>query len=152
MASQDIYAKLKKDHKSVQQILKKMVGTDEGDAAERRELLKQLKTELLTHAHAEEKLLYSELERHKPSHDIALEAEEEHHVAEYLLQELENCDVRDQHWKAKASVLQELLKHHIEEEEKTMFSKAHKVLDKEQEQTMARRFDAQKEKEMRTLQ
>jgi len=146
-----IYTQLKKDHQELKKILKQMVGSKESEGAKRKKLLREFKENLLAHALAEEKLLYTELERHKRSHDLALEAEEEHHVAVLMLRELEQCDVADEHWKAKATVLKEMLEHHIEEEEDEMFATAHRVLDKDMEQEMAQRFPQQKQQEIRAL-
>lgn len=152
MASQpSIYDQLKKDHKVVQEIMQDMVESGDGAEKTRKELVVKLRRELLAHSHAEERLLYQELERHETSHDIALEGEEEHHAAELLLRELEQTDVRDEHWKAKAKVLQELLRHHIEEEENNMFKKARSVLDEDEATSMGRRFQEEKQQEERRL-
>lgn len=150
--AKSIYERLKQDHRVVEKILQEMVESEESDTQRRGELVDRLKQELLAHAHAEEKLLYTELERHKESHDLALEAEEEHHAAEVLLKELAQTDPGHEHWKAKATVLKELIHHHIEEEEDEMFSKAHDVLDAGQEKQLAEGFEEQKEREKRKLQ
>lgn len=146
-----IYEILKQDHRVVQDILEKMVKSKSSDGEQRRQLLAKLKEEFIAHAHAEEHLLYQELEHHKASHDLALEAEEEHHAAEQLLHELEQTDVADDHWKAKATVLKELIAHHIEEEESEMFDKAHKVLGDQMEHRMAEQFQQEKQAEQRRI-
>lgn len=152
MASQQsIYDQLKKDHQAVQRIMQDMVESGDGAEKTRQDLVEKLRRELLAHSHAEERLLYQELERHEKSHDIALEGEEEHHAAELLLKELEQTDVRDAHWKAKAKVLQELLRHHIEEEESNIFQKAQAVLDEGEATSMARRFQQEKQQEEKRL-
>jgi len=146
-----IYDQLKKDHEAVKKLLKQMIDSKESNVDRRRTLLQELKADLLAHAHAEEKLLYSALERYSQTRDLAIEAEEEHHVVELMVGELERCEPSDAHWKAKVLVLQEVLEHHIAEEEKELFAKARKVLDTDMEQQIGRRFQQQKRQEMRTL-
>jgi predicted DNA-binding protein len=151
MPRQAIYEALKKDHETVQQILQQMVETTDRAAATRGRLLGRLRKELLAHAHAEERLLYHELEGHKESHDIALEAEEEHHAVEMLLAELANTEVTHEHWKAKATVLKEMLEHHIEEEEQGMFATARELMSEEQAVQMADQFQQEKREEQKHL-
>lgn len=147
----EIYDQLRQDHVKVKQVLEKMVATSEKATKERVRLLNLLKKELLAHAHAEENVLYHELEQHKESKEIALEGEEEHHVAEHVLAELEQTDPADPHWKAKAKVLKELIEHHVEEEEEELFPQAQQLLDPEQAQEMGRRFLQQKQQEQERL-
>ena len=53
--------------------------------------------------------------------DEVLEAVEEHHVVKLLIAELRELDASDETYKAKATVLMENVRHHIEEEEGEMF-------------------------------
>lgn len=147
----NIYDSLKQDHQSVRHIFDEMVNTSDADASLRTQLFNRLKVELLAHSRAEEKLLYPQLERHRSSHDLALESEEEHHAAESMLRELERTDVRDEHWKAKAKVLREMVLHHVEEEEHNLFPKAHELLGEDQEQQLARQFEDQKQVEQHRI-
>lgn len=148
----DIYESLRQDHRSVQKILEEMTQTSETDGDRRRQLLERFKTEFLAHARAEEKLLYSQLEQHEESRDLALEGEEEHHAAESLLEELEQTEVSDEHWLAKATVLQEMINHHVKEEEQSLFPKAQDVFSADQAKQLARRFEEQKQVEQRHIQ
>ena len=52
------------------------------------------------------------------------EAIEEHHLVHVLIKELKKLAPRDEKFQAKFSVLGELVKHHIEEEEGEMLPKA----------------------------
>ncbi|HEY1961677.1 MAG TPA: hemerythrin domain-containing protein, partial [Rhizomicrobium sp.] len=52
----DILTKLKKEHREVQLLLDRLVDSD--SAAERRSLLKQIKSALVPHSRAEEKVVY----------------------------------------------------------------------------------------------
>jgi hypothetical protein len=146
-----IYEQLKQDHQVVKQILEKMEASGEKAIKERQRLMGQLKKELLAHAHAEEHVLYHELEQHKESKSLALEAEEEHQVAEKLLADIEQTDPADEHWLAKVKVLKELIEHHIEEEEAEMFSQAREVLDEDVAVKLGQRFEQEKKQEQQRL-
>jgi hemerythrin-like domain-containing protein len=56
------------------------------------------------------------------------EAFEEHHVVDLVLAELPQVDPEDERFEAKMTVLSELVKHHVEEEEEEMFPMAEKKL------------------------
>ncbi len=60
--------------------------------------------------------------------DTALhhEAEIEHEGAKHLIEEIESAGPRDDHFEARVTVLAEMIKHHVKEEEQRggMFSKA----------------------------
>ncbi|MDO8954547.1 MAG: hemerythrin domain-containing protein [Gammaproteobacteria bacterium] len=135
---------LKKDHAKVKQILEELVDTTARSTVKRRELLQTLKQELDIHEKVEEKLFYPKL---KPGDkEQILEAYEEHHLVDKLLAEIENTEVTDEHWKAKITVLQENLLHHIKEEEHEIFPRAHKELGEKVLNKMGEDIQAMKEK------
>ena len=143
----DIYEVLKKDHRLVKELLKKLEKTDENSGDERIELLTELKENLLPHARAEEQVLYEALKDSdvKKADDVAYEGYEEHAVADHLIQELEGTKTEDKRWGALMVVLKENLEHHIEEEEGEFFKKARKAFDDNTVKEMATNFMALKE-------
>src|SRR4029079_16440565 len=122
---------LKADHKKVAGILEKIDETTERAIKTREELFTQLKTELDIHTRIEETIFYPALEEADETHDITLEAFEEHKVVKTLLSELESLGKDKEEWTAKFTVLKENIEHHVEEEEGEMFTKARKVLSEE---------------------
>jgi hemerythrin-like domain-containing protein len=60
--------------------------------------------------------------------DDVLESYEEHHVADVLVMELVTMQPSDERFTAKATVLIENVRHHIEEEEKEWFPKVREAL------------------------
>ena len=142
----DIFAILKAEHLEVKKILKKAEDTSARALKTRTELFATIYEALISHAKAEELSLYACLIEEKQFHDLMLEAEEEHHVAERLLEEIKHTPVDDERWKAKITVLRESLEHHIEEEEEELFPKAKKVLSKEEAATLAQQFLEEKER------
>jgi iron-sulfur cluster repair protein YtfE (RIC family) len=97
-----------------------------GDTAYRtkRKLVDDIIRELSVHAAIEEQFLYPAVRRELPqAEDDALEALEEHHVAKWILSELEPMDPKDERFDAKVTVLIESVRHHVREEEHTLFPK-----------------------------
>ena len=126
------FALLVKDHKVVEGIIDELLETGASDKRRRQDLLNSLKKELQIHEGIEESIVYPPLEARKSTHDLTLEAYQEHHVVDVLLEELDALDFKDQDWKAKLTVLQENLEHHVKEEEDGLFPQAEKVLSSEQ--------------------
>ncbi len=121
------FSLLKADHKKVVDLLEKLEATTERAVKTRDELFNQLKKELDVHAKIEESIFYPALERAQETHDITLEALEEHSLVKRLLADLESLSKDDEHWTAKLTVLKENVEHHVEEEEGEMFNRARKV-------------------------
>ncbi len=142
----DAFELLKKDHEKVSGILEKLDATTERGVKTRDELFTQLKTELDIHAQIEEQILYPVLKELKETHEITLEAFEEHAVVKQLLAELETLPKDDETWGAKLTVLKENVEHHVEEEEDEMFKDARKVLGREQLEELGARLQEAKER------
>ena len=134
--AQELFELLQTDHDKVKSILDDLSETSEGAKKSRESLFGKLKDELLPHMRAEEQAFYPALQEHEEAKEIALEALEEHHVAETVLNELSSMSMSDESWGAKLKVFQELIEHHIEEEESEVFDAAEEAFDEAQLQTM----------------
>jgi iron-sulfur cluster repair protein YtfE (RIC family) len=118
---------LKSQHRNVEALFKKVA--DAGEAEERRDLLGQIASSLALHMKLEEDIFYPavrQLQTKKAEH-MVLEAYEEHHVVKLVLAEVPELDPEDERFEVKVTVLQELIEHHVEEEEKEMFKLAGKL-------------------------
>jgi hemerythrin superfamily protein len=142
----DAFTLLKTDHKTVAGLMDKIEQTTERAVKTRDELFTQLKSELDIHAEIEEKILYPVLEKADETHDISLEAYEEHRIVKQLLGELESEPKDAEEWTAKFTVLKENVEHHVEEEEDEMFKKARKVLSEEEIEELGARLEEAKAK------
>jgi hypothetical protein len=91
--------------------------SDEGKEA----LLKDTLLSLVIHTKLEEEFIYPLMK--KVDEDLIGEAEEEHHVVDFVITELKSMTTQDEKLDAKFKVLGELVKHHIKEEESEMFPK-----------------------------
>lgn len=132
---------LKQDHDKVRDMFEQI---EEEDAEARPDLFSELQSELLTHLELEEKFFYPVLEETEDARQKALEAYEEHNVAKTVLGECSKLDADDERWEAKIKVLQEIVNHHLQEEEKVIFKMAKKIMEKEQIQKITGQIRQQK--------
>lgn len=145
----DIYELLKKDHRHVKELFSKIKKRlEDEDFSEASELFEEMKTELGAHAKAEEEVFYEPLRqasRGDKDLDLVGEAKEEHHVVALLLNELSRLDVKEKEWKAKLTVLSEMVEHHVEEEEEEMFKRAKRLFSEQDAEQMAENMKSLKE-------
>ena len=119
-------ALLKKQHKEVKDLFRQAL--DGEDADRRRELCQRIVQALKLHTKIEEEIFYPAVrEVDEKGEEMILEALEEHHVVDLVLAELPDLDPEDERFEAKMTVLQELVEHHVKEEEKEMFKHAGKL-------------------------
>jgi len=135
---------LERDHRRLEDLLKKGEDTTPRAVKARSELLDIITSELNAHELIEEKVLYPALKSHPEAKDIVLEGYQEHHVADLLLKELHHLAKRDERWGPKLKVLKENIEHHIEEEEDKMFPTARSVLSRAELENLGVRMEALK--------
>lgn len=138
----DIFDTLKQDHQKISEMLRAI---ERGAEAERKELFDEMQTELMLHSEAKETVFYSELESHDALRELVLEGREEHKLIELLLEDMSAMESGDEQWSAKLTVLNELVSHHVQEEEKCLFDKAQDVVDDDLAAELAERFEEEKE-------
>ena len=72
-------------------------------------------------------LIYPAIREQIDEDELMNEATEEHHLVHVLIGELKTLDANDEIFTAKFTVLGELVKHHVKEEEGEIFPKAQKA-------------------------
>ncbi len=122
--AEQVTGMLRKDHKKVKDLFKKFQKTD--NEQEKQQIVETALMELEIHAELEEKLIYPAIRPQMNDDDLMDEALEEHHVVHGVIGELKKMKPGDQRYEAKVTVLSELCKHHIQEEEEEMLPKAEK--------------------------
>jgi hemerythrin-like domain-containing protein len=140
----DAFSLLKADHRKVEELFERL---EAADGKEKLNVFAEIKTELDLHAHIEEKIFYPALEKPKQTHDLTLEAYEEHDVVKKLLRELSRSKTANEEWEAKAKVLQENVEHHVQEEENELFKKASSVLSQGDIEELGESMEAEKERQ-----
>ena len=116
-----VFEMLKEDHDKVKKLFEDF---ESAEGRERGEIAKTAIQELEIHADLEERLIYPAIRAELDDADMMNEAVEEHHLVHVLIAELKKLKSGDEKFQAKFSVLSELVKHHIQEEEDEMFPKA----------------------------
>ena len=137
----DAFTLLKADHQKVAELFERL---EAASGKQKLSIFEQIKAELDLHAQIEEKIFYPALEKPAETHDLTLEAYEEHAVVKKLLRELSGARTADDDWQAKAKVLQENVEHHVDEEENELFDKASDALSEEEIEELGERLEAEK--------
>jgi hemerythrin superfamily protein len=121
---QDAIALLKADHRQVEKWFGQFEKSRSG--ARKDDLARQICNALQVHTKIEEEIFYPAFLEATEEKDIHHEAEVEHNGAKKLIAEIESSDSQDDYFDAKVTVLSEMIKHHVREEEKSggMFAKA----------------------------
>lgn len=143
----DIFEILRIEHASIRGILDDLVDTSTdvqagGDLGQDwTDLLADLKLTLVAHNRAEEATLYDALSNIPHRDELADIKTEEHHLAEELLEDLEEINPADNQWAEKLAVFRNHLESHFAEEETNVFSVAQSHIDQEQGEQLYREFE-----------
>lgn len=139
----DAIALLKQDHEKVRTLLGSL---ENATGARRDKLLAQVEKELKIHTTIEEEIFYPayrEAAKKKEDKKLYYEALEEHHVVDLVVPETHEGE-NDDELKAKAKVLKDIVEHHADEEEKEMFPRAKKALDRDELRELGARMEERK--------
>ena len=118
---------LTQDHKRVQKLFKGFEKVDRDDADAVRELVETACLELQIHSMLEEEIFYPALRAHakdQQGEDMLNRAEVEHEAVDELIAKLHALEPDDAMYYAYFAVLAEQVKHHVRQEEQTLFPKA----------------------------
>ena len=147
----DAITMLRQDHKTVEKLFKQFEKTE--DPKEARKIADQVIEELSVHAHIEEQVFYPAVRSEMPdAEDDILEGLEEHHVAKWLLSEIDGMAPDNERFRPKTMVLIESVRHHVEEEEQSLFPEVRKVLKRKRLTELGEEMEAAKKTAPRTPQ
>lgn len=139
---------LKEDHKRVRTLLDELTHTSDRAEKKRHKLLLEIELELEVHTAIEEEIFYPAFKHAaKRKNDTALyyEAREEHHVlSDVVVPELEEARIDGPEFAGKAHLLNELVRHHVEEEENELFPRARELLSSDELQDLGARMEQRK--------
>jgi hemerythrin-like domain-containing protein len=142
----DAFNLLKTDHEKVAELFDQL---ESSNGKAKLQVFAQIKTELELHTHIEETIFYPALEDPKQTHELVLEAYEEHDVVKKLLKELSKAKTANEEWEAQAKVLRENVEHHVEEEENELFPKTRAALSQEEIDTLGEQMENEKNRKQR---
>lgn len=130
----DAITLLKNDHDTVEALLDDLAKSTTRAVKKRAELLDKIRVELKAHTTIEEEIFYPAFKEKGDKSDddkMYFEALEEHRAAgDLVLPDLLRTAVDSEKFSGRAKVLKELVKHHADEEEKEMFTRAKKLMSK----------------------
>jgi hemerythrin superfamily protein len=125
----DAIVLLKNDHKTVEKLFKQFEKAGDNAHKTKRDLVDQIIEELSIHAAIEEQHFYPTIREKAPDiADDVLEGLEEHHIVKWTLSELKGLSPQAERFEAKVTVLIEMVRHHVEEEEGDMFPKVREAM------------------------
>ena len=145
----DAIALLKADHANAKKLMTELEATTERGVKTREQMWTKLLKELTIHENIEEEVFYPALAKHPKARDIVLEALEEHHLVDDIVEQLKGTPFDDEHWGAKFKVTKENVEHHIEEEETEMFKITRQVFTKEELEELGASMEASKAEQMK---
>jgi len=137
---------LKQDHQKVKELFKQQ----SEDKKQQRQIFKEIKSELETHARIEETIFYPAMQQHDELKDMVLESFEEHRQMKTVLRELAKLSVSSERFKPKFKVLKDDVEHHAEEEEEgKMFPMIRKLIKKDELEQLGEELEAARHKRLR---
>jgi hypothetical protein len=110
----DAVALLKADHRKVEELFEKF----ESARGNKQKIAEQICMELIIHAQIEEEIFYPACTGKVEDEDLVQEAYVEHDSAKVLIAEILAGSPEEEFYDAKVKVLSEMIKHHVNEEEK----------------------------------
>lgn len=143
--AEGILQDLHNDHNEVDELLTEIMGST--DRNERLRLFAEMKNKLLPHLQAEQEVLYQRLEagQSEASRKFGIEGVSEHSIVEKQLAKMSSmANPSGDEWTAEMKVLQDLIEHHVDEEESTGFSCARDEFTKDQLEAMGQEFQTRK--------
>ena len=146
-----LFEAIRKDHKEVKGIFANMLHAKKNELRE--ELLEKLQSEIVPHMRAEERAVYMTLrEDCNECREDVLEAFEEHHAARLILNELQELSPDDERFMAKATVLKEIVEHHLQEEENKLFEDIRHAMKEDKAEQILQQFMQEKERIKKKIQ
>jgi hemerythrin superfamily protein len=144
----DALTLLHKDHETVGALIDEIPDCEPGDKR-LQELARSIVGALTVHAKIEEDLFYPELrDRSEDEEQLTdvFEAYTEHDVIKHLLVLIKSGKGPDEQFKAELQVLGESVKHHVKEEESTIFKLARKFMSRDELEACGAEMAQEKER------
>lgn len=141
----DIYTYLHKDHLKVSRLFKKIIASQ--DQQEREALFLDVRKELELHADPEKQTFYKALEKKSKGQEDAEHGTEEHDEIKKAIKTITGISSENESkWLIHFGKLVHIVEHHVEDEEKTMFKDAKKIISEKQATELVKDMESLKEK------
>lgn len=153
-APQGVLKQLHEEHEQIRSSLEQLTATTTHALKTRPRIVEKLRLLLVPHMKAEEKVFYKSLKKNGETEEelsAVFESKEEHRLIRETLSRLEKADPESPKFSARAKVLRELIDHHVDEEEQSLFDLARNRFETEDLETMRARFEAKRKKKEEKL-
>lgn len=143
---QDVVAVILKDHRTMEELFRRMRSIE----ADREAARDQFSALLIAHGEAEEAKVYSALKRFRGVDDDEVEHGEEEHAEgnEALLKLLEVEDVGSDEWDERLEDLVKAVSHHLDEEERTILNGARENVPDERRAELGAAFLEERQRQL----
>lgn len=146
---------LEQDHDKVKQLFERLEGTTARATKTRERLIADIHRELEVHTAIEDEIVYPAIREaagDDEGEQMHFEFVEEHYlVGDVELPRILELSADSNEFTALCSVLEELVTHHIEEEEQRMFPRARRLCDEDTLVSLGKQVEARKKELMREL-
>jgi len=140
---QDVVDVLTADHREVEDLIAHIQDASAG--GDRRDLADVLIAELVRHSVAEEMHVYPAMKKHLPDGEKAVAHDvEEHKELESVMKELEAADAEGPQFVALVKQLSDILRDHVQDEEKEQFPKLRAAVSRQELVDIAGKVEAAK--------
>lgn len=139
---QDVVDILTTDHHEVLELVGQVPGAD---PAQRRDMADTIIAELMRHSVAEEMYVYPAMREHLTDGDREVEHDiEEHQELIEVMKQLEDVDAADARFLETFGRLEQMLRHHVTDEERDQFPRLRAELSREQLVELGKKVEAAK--------
>lgn len=135
---------LLKDHEEIKQLFRQFEEAGERARKKKQTIAGKVIEEIHAHSQLEERIFYPAVREKgkKEIQEVILEGIEEHRVADFMMERLQQTGPEDETFDAKFMVLIESVEHHLKEEERELFPEAKKMFDKEELDRLGAQMEA----------
>ena len=134
-----IFEALRNDHDKQRALIKLLLDTT-GSSVVRAEYYQQIKTELASHAVAEERYFYAPLMQLDSTVDLSRHGVAEHHQIDKFIAELDDLEMSSPQWLLTFKKLADKVEHHLKEEEQEFFQQAGKAFSDQEKEQLASHY------------
>lgn len=146
----DIYDYLMIDHRKVSDLFAQFKKAK--TIQRKKEIVNLLCQELFVHSHAEQESFYRAMQHHPQTRKDTNHGFDEHQEIEDQLDLVLSSTDWGTAWEKRVYKLQELVDHHVKEEESNIFSAAKKIFSEEEAVALKDKVHNQKQKLLKTIQ